>query len=652
MCGILGYYRSDAGAPVSPAFASLVNTLSHRGPDDGTYWLDGRFAFGHRRLSIIDLAGGGQPMATDDGDVVVTFNGEIYNYLELRGELESRGCRFRTQSDTEVLLHGYREWNRELLGKLVGMFAFAIADRRRQALLLARDRFGEKPLLYVEDRGAVTFASELRPLSLLAEGRRELDEEALGRYLCLNYAPGESTLLAGVRRLPPGSWRAYEPSGRVIAGRYWTPPAPAEDFAPSMAQAVPQLEALLDQSVRLTLRSDVPVGLFLSSGIDSSLVGRSAARSGRLERAFCLGFAESSHSEVSGATVTARHLGVPLTEITLTPAALADFLSIVSHADDPLADSSCVAVWTLAREAARHVKVVLGGDGGDELFGGYLTHRASMWHAAVTSRLPGPVRRALAALARVVPTGESKVSPSYKLMRYLRGAALPPGQAHFSWNGTWLPGQAVGFVDSAAARESAAGALEWMATRHGLTGRPGLRQLQGADVADYLANDILVKADRMSMAHGLEVRSPFLNPQLADFALRLPSGLKAGLVGSGKRILRELAARTYGIDVARSKKQGFSIPVHAWLRGPARPLAEDLLSPASLARVAPLNARAVTSAWNDHVKGRRSYGFELWGLMVLVAWHREHVQGRPQWTPASAARAVTFDGRTAGAWAP
>jgi asparagine synthase (glutamine-hydrolysing) len=311
-----------------------------------------------------------------------------------------------------------------------------------------------------------------------------------------------------------------------------------------------------------------------------------------------------------------------------------------------------VAVWTLAREAARYVKVVLGGDGGDELFGGYLTYRATMWHSAVTSRLPTPVRRAMAALARVVPTGESKVSASYKLMRYLRAAALPPGHAHFSWNGTWLPGQAASFVDSAVARDSAAAALEWMSTRHGLTGRPGLPHLQVADVSDYLPNDILVKSDRMSMAHGLEVRSPFLNPQLAEFALRLPSGLKAGLFGPGKRILRELAARTYGIDVSRSSKQGFSIPVHTWLRGPARPLAEDLLSPASLARVAPLNAAAVTSAWDDHVKGRRSYGFELWGLMVLVAWHREHLQGGPPWTPVAPARAVTFDNRTAGAWAP
>jgi asparagine synthase (glutamine-hydrolysing) len=637
MCGILGHYRFEAGAPLPPAFDRLIDTLAHRGPDDRTYWEDDRFAFGHRRLSIIDLAGGRQPMGTDDGELVVTFNGEIYNYLELRQELTARGCRFATGSDTEVLLHGYREWGSAIVSKLIGMFAFGIADRRRQELFLARDRFGEKPLLYLDGPKGVTFASELTPLSILAGDGRTLDRESLGRFLCLNYVPGDGTLLRQVRRIPPGTWRRYEAGGRVETQAYFTPPAPSEIRELDMTSAVGELETLLDDSVRLTLRSDVPVGLFLSAGIDSSLVARSAARAGRLSRAFCLGFDEDGYSEVAGAATTARHLGVPLTTVTLTTQVFDDFFGIVRHADEPMADSSAMAVWTLSREAARHVKVVLSGDGGDELFGGYLTHRASLWHQAVTARMPAAVRGSLAGLASAIPTSESKVSSSYKLARYLRAAALPVSRAHFSWNGAWMPSQAARLSASTEVRAAALAGLDWMAERHHLGARVSLGELQRADIGDYLPNDILVKSDRMAMAHGLEVRAPFLNGSIAEFGLRLPARLKAGLSGHGKRVLRELAARSYGVDVAHARKQGFSVPIHAWLRGPGRAIAEELLSPSSLGRVEVLDAVTVQQALRAHMESRRSYGFELWGLMVFVAWHRQHLQSSAAWSPASLA---------------
>jgi asparagine synthase (glutamine-hydrolysing) len=632
MCGILGHYRFEAGAPLPPAFDRLIDTMAHRGPDDRTYWEDDRFAFGHRRLSIIDLAGGRQPMATEDGELVVTFNGEIYNYLELREELTARGCRFLTDSDTEVLLHGYREWGSGVVSKLIGMFAFGLADRRRQELFLARDRFGEKPLLYTDGGAGVTFASELTPLSIVAGGSRALDRESFGRYLCLNYVPGDATLLQQVRRIPPGSWRRYSAGGRIETRMYFTPPDPSDVRELEMTDAVGELETLLDESVRLTLRSDVPVGLFLSAGIDSSLVARSAARAGRLSRAFCLGFDEESYSEVAGAATTARHLGVPLTTVTLTPQVFDDFFEIVRHVDEPMADSSAMAVWTLSREASRHVKVVLSGDGGDELFGGYLTHRASLWHQAVTARMPCASRRALANIASALPTSEAKVSSSYKLARYLRAAALPVSRAHFSWNGSWMPAQAAQLSASPEVRASALGSLDWMAERHRLGARASLAELQRADIGDYLPNDILVKSDRMAMAHGLEVRAPLLNGSIAEFALRLPARLKAGLSGHGKRVLRELAGRSYGVDVAHARKQGFSVPIHAWLRGPARGLAEDLLSSPSLERVELLDAVSVQRALREHMEGQRSYGFELWGLMVFVAWHRQHLQSAAPWS--------------------
>jgi len=634
MCGILGEYAYDGRRPERQALLrKLVNSLRHRGPDDGACWSDATFFLGHRRLSIIDLSPQGrQPMSTADGQMVVTFNGEIYNHIELRQELESLGCQFRTQSDTEVLLHGYRRWGVDLPARLTGMFAFALADRRKKELFLVRDRFGEKPLLYVEQPHGIVFASELSPLATLLGQNRELNAEVLPEYLCLNYVPGDQTLMKGVRRLRPGTWRIYSGRAEPRTGTFWTPQAtgPGES---DLGRAVETLERLLDDSARLALRSDVPVGVFLSGGIDSSLVARSAARSGRLARAYCLSFEERTHDEYARAAETARQLGIPITRVTLTPDALRDFLQIVEHADEPLADSSALAVWTLAREAARHNKVVLSGDGGDELFGGYLTYKATRWHDAVVRRLPAPVRRAAARMSGTIRTGEGKVSTSYKMMRFLRAADLSPATAHLTWNGAWLPSEAARFLTPRALQEKAAGCLARLAERHRVPEHPSLQDLQILDLAEYLPNDILVKSDRMSMAHGLEVRAPFLEARLAQFAVSLPARLKSTVTGPSKRVLRELARRTYGVDVARAGKQGFSIPVHGWLRGPARELAHDLLAESSLRTMAVLDAEQVRAALQEHMSGRRSYGFELWGLMVLVAWHRTRLQRAPVLVP-------------------
>ena len=641
MCGIVGHFARHGGAMPPDTLFELVQCVSHRGPDDNTYWQDGPYSFGHRRLSIIDLSTGGrQPMASVDGAIVITFNGEIYNYVELRAELTALGQVFRTQSDTEVLINGYRQWGIELLPKLLGMFAFAIADRRKRELLLARDRFGEKPLLYLDDANGTTFASELRPLSRVAR-EREVDGDALGRYLVLNYVPGEQTLFKGVRRVPPGGWRRYRADGQTERGIYWSPPVNV-DSSRSFDEAIDQLEEKLQRAVELTLRSDVPVGIFLSAGIDSSLVARAAVKSGTIARAFSLGFAEQSHSELPGARHTAAKLGLPITEVMLDASALERFTDLVAHADDPLADSSALAVWTLAAETAKHVKVVLAGDGGDELFGGYLTYPATLWHASVTARLPLAVRRAMESAAGALAVGDGKVTTSYKLMRFLRAATLPPGEAHFSWNGTWLPEEAASMASAADLKASARDSLRWMAERHALTGDISLEKLQRADVRDYLANDILVKSDRMSMAHGLEVRAPFLDRDLAEFALRLPARFKAGRRGAGKRILRALARRAYGAEMAGAIKQGFSIPVHEWLRGPARGLIDDLLSPKSIASIGILDGAAIARAVADHQSRRRALGWELWGLMVLAAWHRQQIQRVPASPSVIRPEAVTI----------
>jgi asparagine synthase (glutamine-hydrolysing) len=633
MCGIFGQFTFGRRDHVAvDRLLAHTEAVRHRGPDAGGWWHDGPFFFGHRRLSIIDLSGGQQPMASADGRFVVTFNGEIYNYIELRDELRGRGHHFETESDTEVLLHGYREWGTGLPARLRGMFAFALADRVEQQLFVARDRFGEKPLLYAERSGSVVFASEMRPLTALSEVDRTLDETALASFMCLNYVPDEATLVKSIRRVAPATWRLYGRAGLTAARRYWSPlPNPAAAPA-SDVEAAEQVEALLDRSTRMALRSDVPVGVFLSSGIDSSLVAMSALRSGRLSKAFCLTMPDRSYSEWEGASRVARTLGIPIEPVALAPEALCDFLQVVEHADDPLADSSALAVYVLSKAASRHNKVVIGGDGGDELFGGYLTYKATAWHRSAISPLPAFVRRAIASAAGHVPVRETKVSGSYKLWRFLRAADLPSAVAHFTWNGTWLPRQAAEFMRSAHGKAAASRALDDMARRHGLPASPTLADLQRADLGDYLPNDILAKADRMSMAHGLEVRSPFLDADLAEFALSLPASMKCGRTGPTKRILRVLARKRYGERRARASKQGFSIPVHAWLRGPARDLVIDLLSPASVATLDLIDASAVSRAVDAHLSGARSYGFELWGLMVLMAWYRCRIVAPPRMT--------------------
>jgi asparagine synthase (glutamine-hydrolysing) len=625
MCGILGQFSFAEQSNIEELLDE-INALRHRGPDDGAWWQEGAFFLAHRRLSIIDLNSGRQPMASADGRFVITFNGEIYNYIELREELRSLGRRFQTESDTEVILQAYDQWGRDMPVKLKGMFAFGIADRLTRQLFLARDRFGEKPLLYVDHPSGVAFASEMRPLTALTSTSRAIDESALAAFMCLNYVPGDATMVRAVRRVAPASWRLYGAHGLIATSTYWDPRKENREFSDlDEEDAAEQLEHLLDQSVRIAIRSDVPVGAFLSSGIDSSLVAMRAQRFGRLSHAYCLSMPDRSYSEWDGASKTAAQLGIPISRVDLQPDALSNFLQMVEHADDPLADSSALAVFTLSAQAALHNKVVISGDGGDELFGGYLTYQATLWHEMTIARLPMPVRHAIAWAAGQMRVRETKVAASYKMWRFLRAAKLPSNIAHYTWNGTWLPEEASSFLRGACSRT----VLEDLARRHQLSQKPGVRELQLADIADYLPNDILAKTDRMSMAHGLEVRSPFLDPDLFTFALSLPARMKVRLTGPTKRILRRVATKQYGPRLAKRGKQGFSIPIHAWLREPGRELVSDLLSPASVASIGLLDSDAVQEAARAHFDGKRSLGFELWGLMVLVAWYRARI-ARPR----------------------
>ena len=615
--------RADLG-DIAPLLHA-TNYLTHRGPDSGSWWSENQYFFGHRRLSIIDLAHGQQPMGSTDKRYVIAFNGEIYNYIELRKELEKLGHSFHTRSDTEVILEGYRRWGNEVCKRLTGMFALAIADRKEGGLFLARDRFGEKPLFIMETNDAVTFSSELGAFCCLPNYQGEINLTALGGYLCLNYVPGADTLVKGIKKLPTATWRQYSADGRVEEKTYWHPPFSCRNEA-SLEDNVERTGTLLDEGTKLALRSDVPVTIFLSGGIDSSLIAASAKKQSDIQHAYCLDFTEPSYSEYANAKHVADSLNLELRRVPLTAHAIEDFLPIVERLDDPLADSSALAVWTLARETAKDYKVVLSGDGGDELFGGYLTYKATALHSQLLSHLPHPVRRLLAGLSSYIPVSSTKVSASYKARRFLRAADLSPAEAHFTWNGTWLPREAGTFFADEASGTLAQGALNAIIKRYDIPAHPALQDLQRADIAEYLPNDILTKTDRMTMAFGLESRAPFLYPSLAEHAISLPEHHKLPPGGKPKHALRQLAENTFGPRVSTAKKQGFSIPVHNWLRKQARPIMEDLLSPSRLQDLPFLNAARVTEVMNIHTSGKAALGFELWGLMVLSAWYRARIQ--------------------------
>jgi asparagine synthase (glutamine-hydrolysing) len=629
MCGILGQFAWGSPLAETGLLWGATQMLAHRGPDGGGFWAEAPFFLGHRRLAIIDLSpAGAQPMRDAEDRFVVTFNGEIYNHIELRAELEAAGHVFHTRSDTEVLLAGYRAWGTGLPARLRGMFAFAIVDRREATLFVARDRFGEKPLFLHHDSGRVTFASQVAPLAAIT-GASGIDREALGAFMCLNYVPGERTLLEGVTRLAPGAWRLYRRDG-VREERFWTPRgAVAPSTIGDLDAAADAAAAAIDESVRIALRADVPIALFLSGGIDSSLVAESACRQGRLETAYCVDFEDARFSEWDGAARVASRLGLKLERVPVGPSILDSFDHIVAQADDPLADSSALPMWALSQAVARDYKVAISGDGGDELFGGYLTYRATALHARWIARLPDWSRAAIAALGRRLPASRGKVSTSYKLRRFLRAADLPTAQAHFSWNGAWLPEQAAALLRDPEAKRAAATALAALANRSGLGDTPDLTALQCADIGSYLADDILVKVDRTTMAHGLEARAPLLTPEIAAIGLSLPERLRADPAAGTKLVLRRLATRRLGAETGEARKQGFSIPIHDWLSGPGRGLLMDALSPEAIEATGLLDCTRVIELRDRHLARRDALGFELWGLMVLTQWCRQRREATP-----------------------
>jgi asparagine synthase (glutamine-hydrolysing) len=610
MCGICGI--AAPGGPDLGAVEAMSEALAHRGPDSAGHMVDGPAALAARRLAIIDIAGGDQPVCGANGCVTVVHNGEIYNHEALRRELEQRGHRFRTRSDTEVLVHAYEQHGIEFLHRLRGMFAIALWDAAQERLVLARDPFGIKPLFYWQVGDELAFASELRALARCPGFPTDLDPDGVEAYLAFNSIPAPLTAFRAARKLLPGYWLIWQ-AGRVRTGR-WARPAPVSAHAvrrQSMEELAAELRERLRDSVRAHLVSDVPVGVLLSGGLDSSsLTALAAQESDAPVQTFSIGFAERSFDELDRARLVARRYGTEHRELVVRPDA-AELLPVIAAAsDEPLGDSSALPTYVVSQLAAQHVKVVLSGEGGDELFGGYETYAADLLAARV-----GRAARLVAPVAERLPTSDRRVSFDYRLKRFVRGAHLPPLERHHAWKEIFGAERRRALLGAVAADPLTPYRARWAET----TGAELLARLQDIDLGIYLVDDLLLKTDRMSMAHSLEARVPFLDRGVAELALALPARLKvAGL--RKKRLLRSAVAPLLPPEVARARKRGFSIPAAAWLRGPLVPFAREVLSPGRTRGQGVFDPREVTAVLDVHVAGREDLSRQLWGLMCFSLW--------------------------------
>jgi asparagine synthase (glutamine-hydrolysing) len=618
LCGIAGFTHKN-WVPATDRIVKAVATLAHRGPDQQGVFQSDVCSMGAARLKIIDLQGGNQPITTPDADTTIVFNGEIYNHLELRKELEAAGHRFESHCDTETVLHAFLEWDTDCFARLRGMFAVGLWTKSKKRLVLARDRMGIKPL-YIAQRGHdLYFGSELKTILIHPEIDRTLSLNGLDCYLSLNYVPSPWTLIDGIEKLPPAHWLEWK-NGSVRTDCYWQLPYGVSNHW-TLESAEEQLDALLKQSVREHLLSDVPLGVWLSGGIDSSTILHYAAQasSSRL-KTYSISFHGRSFDETEYIKRVVEQYGTEHEQLDLNPdvnlqGAIEEF---AYFSDEPSADAGALPVWFLSKLCKTGTTVALSGEGADELFGGYLTYRANRL-SRMLRRLPrGMIEFGIEALKHW-PVSDEKIGLDYKLRRFAEGSLLAPEQAHVYWNGTFSETQKTVLLNAVLP-----GSLDAMLQGLGELpdSKDDLAPFLYFDQKYYLPDDILVKSDRMSMAHAVEVRPPFLDHRIVEFAASLPASLK--IRGSKQKfVLKHLMQGKLPPAVLTRKKVGFDIPAHEWLRGPLRSMVVETLTQGASEHDALFRPNVVERFLRSHLERRANLGYHLWGLMVLFLWMKK-----------------------------
>jgi asparagine synthase (glutamine-hydrolysing) len=626
MCGITGYVNAGAEAIDRSLLERMNLAIRHRGPDEDGFYIGAHVGLAMRRLSIIDLAGGQQPIHNTDKTKWIVFNGEIYNYQSVREDLEKRGHQFYTRSDTETVIHLYDEFGDECVQHLRGMFAFAIWDEQDETLFIARDRVGKKPLLYShQTNGDLIFGSEFQALLEHPSVSREVDLQAIDSYLSYLCVPAPQTAFTQIRKLEPGHWLKWK-DGRITTKRYWLP-----DFSKKIkiteAEAIEETTRILREATRLRLISEVPLGAFLSGGVDSStVVALMAQESSTPVQTFSIGFDEQDFSELKYAKRVAEHVGADYHEFIVRPNALEVLPILVEHYGEPYADSSAIPTYYVSRETRKHVTVALNGDGGDESFAGYERYVA-MRIAERYVRIPRSLRKALVeAPVNLLPTSELKRSRFRDAKRFLQAANLPRTERYFRWMSTFNRDAkrdlyTADFEAAINGQNVSALLYKWFAKANG-AGTLDATML--TDLMTYLPNDLLVKVDIASMANSLEARSPFLDHKLIEFAASLPESIKMQGFET-KSLLKKVAARLVPRDVIYRKKMGFGVPVGKWFRGEMKEFVRGvLLSEKSLKRGI-MRPEIIERYVGEHTEGRRDHAFQIWTLLMLELWYQRFI---------------------------
>jgi asparagine synthase (glutamine-hydrolysing) len=627
MCGICGI-GTRGETPARVVLERMNRTIVHRGPDGEGFYVAPGVGLAMRRLAIIDLVTGDQPMPNEDGAIQVVFNGEIYNHRELRRELEAKGHRFRSRSDTEVIPHLYETHGLGFAEKLNGIFGIALWDARERRLVIARDRIGVKPLFYAVRDGTLFFGSEVKCLLAAGASRRELDLGALDRFLTFEYTGGTETLFADVRKLPPGHLLVWH-DGQPRIERYWRLAEGVEERC-GEAEWAERLRATLDAAVERQMVSDVPLGAFLSGGVDSSIVVSAMSRaSSQPVRTFSIGFTNQSYNELPFAALMARHCGTEHRERVLAPEYLGMVDEVIEHLDQPIADFSVFPTLLVSRVAREEVTVVLSGDGGDELFGGYDAYVADRAAHRALDRLPRALRHAVRFAGAALPETRAKKGLLNSLRRFLEGAALPADWEHMRWM-TFLDPDARRHLYRPGLLQAAGdGAAETIRRHLANGGADRLQRQLFCDLQFYLPEDILVKVDHMGMAASIENRVPFLDNEVVELVARMPSALK-WKGRTRKYILKRAYADVLPREILGREKQGFSIPLKAWLNEEWNGLLHDVLSESALRRDGLFDPATVQRWIREHEAGRANHSHILWALMVFHLWKR-------RWLDAAAA---------------